>query len=182
MAPRMSRPILTRQVSTCMKEQTFPDWTPPSQSVEQVFSPTTRGLPKNIGGRHAIGAPIHIYPLYENGFRAYRGQSVADNHRESSKLYAQFSEVASKHPYAWGYPHKDSEETIGTVSKKNRMICFPCMPCICLCCHLNSLANSGRPPSHERVQHGQPRCCMYPHLYRLCQKAGHPRGEMDLSP
>lgn len=111
----------------CMKQQSPPDWTPPSQPVEQVFSPTQRELPKDVGGRHAFGAPVHIYPLYENGFRAHRGQSIADNHHESTKLYAQFSEVASRHPYAWNYPRYDNEETIGTVSKKNRMICFPCM-------------------------------------------------------
>lgn len=110
-----------------MKQQSPPDWTPPSQPVEQVFSPTQRELPKDVGGRHAFGAPVHIYPLYENGFRAHRGQSIADNHHESTKLYAQFSEVASRHPYAWNYPRYDNEETIGTVSKKNRMICFPCM-------------------------------------------------------
>ena len=179
----MYRQILTLTVSTCMREQSFPDWTPPSQSVEQVFSPTTRGLPKNIGGRHAIGAPIHIYPLYENGFRAYRGQSIADNHHESPKLYAQFSEVASRNPYAWGYPHQDSEETIGTVSKRNRMICFPCMPCFCLCCRLDSSANADdRPPAHERVQHGQSRCCLYSYIYRLCQGTGHSPGKMDISP
>lgn len=115
-----------------MKQQSPPDWTPPSQPVEQVFSPTQRELPKDVGGRHAFGAPVQIYPLYENGFRAHRGQSIADNHHESTKLYAQFSEVASRHPYAWNYPRYDNEETIGTVSKKNRMICFPCM-CIASC-------------------------------------------------
>lgn len=69
---------------------------------------------------------MQIYPLYENGFRAHRGQSITDNHQESTKLYAQFSEVASRHPSAWNYPRYDNEETIGTVSKRNRMICFPC--------------------------------------------------------
>lgn len=114
-------------VSACMKQQKPPKWTPPAQSVDDVFSPTNRDLKKDIGGRHSVGAPIHIYPLYENGFRASRGQSIGDNHRESTRLYAEFSEVAAAHPYAWNYGRKDSEQTIGTVSAKNRMICFPCM-------------------------------------------------------
>jgi len=111
-----------------MKTKSPPKWTPPSQAVDSIFSPTTaRVAEDNIGTRHSVGAPIHVYPLYENGFRAYRGQSIADNHVESTKLYAQFSEVSAQHPYSWNYGRKNKEEVIGTVSPKNRMICFPCM-------------------------------------------------------
>lgn len=74
-----------------------------------------------------MGAPIHIYPLYENGFRAHRGQSIKGNHEESTTLYADFSQVAASHPYAWNYGQKaETSASIGTVSNKNRMICFPC--------------------------------------------------------
>lgn len=81
----------------------------------------------DIGGLHSVGAPIHIYPLYENGFRAHRGQSIKDNHDESTALYADFSKVAASNPYAWNYGKEaETAQSIGTVSKKNRMICFPC--------------------------------------------------------
>ena len=74
-----------------------------------------------------MGAPIHIYPLYENGFRAHRGQSIADNHDESTTLYADFSQVAASHPYAWNYGQQaETSASIGTMGKRNRMICFPC--------------------------------------------------------
>jgi hypothetical protein len=74
-----------------------------------------------------VGAPIHIYPLYENGFRAHRGQSIKDNHDESTALYADFGKVAASNPYAWNYGKEaETAQSIGTVSKKNRMICFPC--------------------------------------------------------
>lgn len=74
-----------------------------------------------------MGAPIQIYPLYENGFRAQRGQSFDENNQESSQLYANFSEVAAKHPFAWNYGKQPMKaKDIGTVSKINRMICHPC--------------------------------------------------------
>ncbi len=103
-----------------------PGWTQTKQSVESVFSPTGRDLGKDIGAIHSIGAPIHVYPLFENAFRAHRGQSIAQNHDESAQLYADFAKVAEKQPYAWNYGKPVSKEVIGTVTKKNRMICFPC--------------------------------------------------------
>ncbi|KAF2662734.1 thiolase [Lophiostoma macrostomum CBS 122681] len=102
-----------------------PGWTEPSEAVDSVFTPTGRDLGNNLGALHDIGAPIHVYPLYENAFRAHRGQSLQANHEESTKLYAEFAAVAEKQKYAWNYGKKDDEKTIGTVSKKNRMICFP---------------------------------------------------------
>lgn len=83
--------------------------------------------PDDIGGIHSVGSPIHVYPLYENGFRAHMKQSVKENHDESAEMYAQFSQVAAQHKYAWNYGKPaNTKETIGTVSPKNRMICFPC--------------------------------------------------------
>ena len=80
----------------------------------------------DLGARHQIGAPIHVYPLYENGFRAHRGQSVEENHAESTSMYAEFAKIAAENEVAWNYGHVESEETIGRVEGKNRMICFPC--------------------------------------------------------
>jgi hypothetical protein len=105
-----------------------PGWTKPAKPVQEVFKPTTRDLGANLGGIHGIGAPIQIYPLYENGFRAKRGQSLQENSKESAKLYAEFAQVAEKQPYAWNYGQPAAtEEFIGTPSKKNRMIASPCM-------------------------------------------------------
>ncbi|KAF2132888.1 acetyl-CoA acetyltransferase [Dothidotthia symphoricarpi CBS 119687] len=103
-----------------------PGWTTPEQAVDSVFTPTGRDLgDTDLGAIHQIGAPIHVYPLYENAFRAHRGQSVKANHEESAKLYAEFSQVAAKQAYAWNAGRADSEEVIATVGKKNRMICSP---------------------------------------------------------
>lgn len=119
-------------------------WTKLDTKVESVFSPSSRDLPEgsvnaklgqswaadNTGGlgrTHQIGAPIQVYPLYENGFRAHRGQSIADNNTESGKLYANFAKVARENQYAWNYGKAETEQSISTVSARNRIICFPCM-------------------------------------------------------
>ena len=70
---------------------------------------------------------MHIYPLYENGFRAHRGQSIEHNNIESAHLYAEFAKIAENNTYSWNYGQPAAtEETIGTITDKNRMICFPC--------------------------------------------------------
>ncbi|KAK3670868.1 hypothetical protein LTR78_009312 [Recurvomyces mirabilis] len=120
-----------------------PGWTPLAEEVNSVFSPTTRELKPgalpgswtpertgtdlvDVGSKHSIGNPIHIYPLYENAYRAHHNQSIAENHKESAALYAEFAKVAEQNEYAWSHGRPaDSAESIGAVSKKNRMICFP---------------------------------------------------------
>ena len=112
--------------------------------MNSVFSPTTRELKPgalpgswtadraetdlvDIGSRHSIGNPIHIYPLYENAYRAHHNQSIAENQKESAAMYAEFAKVAEQNEYAWSRGRSaETAEGIGAVSKKNRMICFPC--------------------------------------------------------
>jgi hypothetical protein len=82
-----------------------------------------------------VGSPIHVYPLYENGFRAHHKQTIQANHRESAVLYAYFSQIASQNQYAWNYGMEaQTIDSIGTLSKKNRMICFPCRPAHIVSC------------------------------------------------
>lgn len=71
---------------------------------------------------------MQIYAMYENGLRAKRKQSPRENLAESARLYGKFSQIASKNPMAWNRKKKKPEtvETIGTITKRNRMICFPC--------------------------------------------------------
>ena len=108
------------------KKMPPPGWTKLDRDINSVYSPTTRELAPSLGAIHSIGAPIHIYPLFENGFRAHRGQSMQQNNRESAQLYAEFARVAEQNPLAWNYGKPaETEESIGTVTKRNRMICFP---------------------------------------------------------
>ncbi|KAJ8110515.1 hypothetical protein OPT61_g6669 [Boeremia exigua] len=118
-----------------------PGWTSPSSAVDSVFTPTGRDLGNStisslwqrlsahsatdLGAIHKIGAPIHIYPLYENAYRAHRGQTLHANNEESANLYAAFSKTACTQPYAWNHGTAHDAHAIGTVSAKNRMICAP---------------------------------------------------------
>jgi hypothetical protein len=97
-----------------------PGWTKPDKVVESVVALTSCELGDStwnfnvniselwallnqnadLGAIHGIGAPIHVYPLYENGFRAHRKQSVEQNNNESAALYAEFAEVAERQPYS----------------------------------------------------------------------------------
>lgn len=81
-----------------------------------------------MGQVHRVGVPMQIYAMYENGLRAKRQQSLQDNLAESARIYGKYSQIASRHPMAWNQGKKQPEtvETIGTVTKRNRMICFPC--------------------------------------------------------
>ena len=77
---------------------------------------------------HSIAVPTQVYPLYETGFRAHRKQTLPENHQESMQLYGNFARVAEKHPQSWNYEKPaETEQSIGTVTKKNRMICHPCV-------------------------------------------------------
>lgn len=111
----------------CVKAKKFPPpgWTELKQPYRPVLDRSMAGT--GIGATHKIGLPLHVYPLYENAFRAYRNQSVEENHRESARLYADFAKVAERNSMSWMYGEKaETEESIGTVTGRNRMICYPC--------------------------------------------------------
>jgi len=116
-------------LSACAQAKKLPPpgWTNIGTKVDSVFSPTTRSLGgESIGAAHSIGAPIQVYPLYENSFRAHRRQGVEDNHAESARLYADFAQVAAQHEYAWSRGKQpETASSIATITKRNRMICHP---------------------------------------------------------
>lgn len=75
-------------------------------------------------GRHGCTLPIHFYPLFENALRAHKRLSL-DEHRERlGQLCSRMSAVAAANPYAW-FPIARTPEEITTVSRANRMVCFP---------------------------------------------------------
>ncbi|EUA57654.1 putative acetyl-CoA acetyltransferase [Mycobacterium intracellulare 1956] len=70
-----------------------------------------------------IGAPAQ-YGLLENARRARLGLSVADYRREMGELFAPFTKVAAKNPFASSPVERSVDELI-TVTESNRMICDP---------------------------------------------------------
>lgn len=84
-------------------------------------------LSLDLGTLHSVRLPIHVYPLYENAFRAHRNQSIPANDEESAHLYGDFAKVAEGNSLAWNYGQPAATAIdIRTVTKRNRMICFPC--------------------------------------------------------
>ena len=193
---------LTRfKVSACAaaKKLPPPGWTKLDQDVTSVFSPTTRQLKpgalpgawkpprevssniaEDLGATHSIGNPIQVYPLFENALRAHLSQSIQENHADSVAMYKQFADVAEKNPYAWTYGQHFEEGDIGTVGKRNRMICFPCEYSARRAC--SNMTDLCRPALDECVQHDQPSWRGDPNVHRICERDRDTRVEMDLRP
>ncbi|TGD87385.1 acetyl-CoA acetyltransferase [Mycolicibacterium sp. CH28] len=70
-----------------------------------------------------IGAPAQ-YGLLENARRGRLGLSVADYRRQMGELFAPFTKVAAKNPFASSPVERSVDELI-TVTGANRMICDP---------------------------------------------------------
>jgi acetyl-CoA C-acetyltransferase len=88
------------------------------------FRPRTREYLAEVARRHGIDQPIRIYPLYENATQAAWGQTPEQGQAESARLWARFSEVASRNPDSW-LPRRFGAEEIATPSAGNRMISWP---------------------------------------------------------
>src|SRR5262245_3287511 len=71
-----------------------------------------------------LGAPIQIYPLFENALRFARGESLPAHLERISALWSRFSEVAARNPHAWIQEFHDPL-TIRTPSSDNRPVSFP---------------------------------------------------------
>jgi acetyl-CoA C-acetyltransferase len=71
-----------------------------------------------------IMMPIQIYPMFETALRAQAGRTIEEHQKHISELWARFSAVAAKNPYAWS-PKEYTAEEIRTPTANNRMIGFP---------------------------------------------------------
>lgn len=71
-----------------------------------------------------IMMPVQIYPMFETALRAEAGRSVEEHQIFLSELWARFSDVASRNPYAWVRQALTAEQ-IRTTGPSNRMIGFP---------------------------------------------------------
>jgi acetyl-CoA C-acetyltransferase len=68
--------------------------------------------------------PVQVYPMFETAVRAQRGEGVDEHQVRTSELWARFSAVAAKNPYAWVRRELTPEE-VRTPGPTNRMIGFP---------------------------------------------------------
>ena len=80
--------------------------------------------------QYGLVSPVVVYSILENALRAHWEISMEDHFRELCLFCAQFSEVASRNPFAWTQKTRSAEE-IGTVNKTNRMITSPYTKLMC---------------------------------------------------
>jgi acetyl-CoA C-acetyltransferase len=95
-------------------------WTPKDPNAK----PRTREYLAELARRHGIDQPIKVYPLYENATQAAWGQTPEQGQAESARLWAMYSEAASRNPDSW-IAKRYSAEEIATPSAGNRMISWP---------------------------------------------------------
>ena len=97
-------------------------WTAPAKVPENPIIPSDHVT--ELGMRHGVFQPIHIYPLYENATVAAWGLTPAEALAESGAAYERISAAAAANPHAWGRKAYGADE-ITAVSDDNRMICWP---------------------------------------------------------
>ena len=68
--------------------------------------------------------PIVSYPMFENALRKKYGHSIEEHQNYMGRLFAPFSEVASRSPYAW-YKQVRTPEEISWPSSNNRYVGWP---------------------------------------------------------
>ncbi|HXW84036.1 MAG TPA: hypothetical protein VEJ86_06500, partial [Candidatus Binataceae bacterium] len=74
--------------------------------------------------RHGARMPIHVYPLFENAFRARHRWPLEEHRARMGRVWSAMTRVAAQNPYAW-FRAEQSAEQIVTPTPDNRMICFP---------------------------------------------------------
>ncbi len=74
--------------------------------------------------RHGLTLPIHGFPLFENALWAASGKSREDWLESVGQMWADFSEVAARHPNAWTRAPRTAMEIV-TPGPDNRPIAFP---------------------------------------------------------
>ncbi len=77
-----------------------------------------------VEGKHGATLPVRVYPMLENALRAHYSRSISEHQCALGELFAPFTEVAAKNPYAWFKEPKTPEE-IATPDPTNRYIGFP---------------------------------------------------------
>jgi acetyl-CoA C-acetyltransferase len=95
---------------------------PPQEPVMRVGDGRPGVTPHEAA--HGLGLPVNIYPMFENALRARDRRGLAEHQARLGRLFARFTEVAAKNPYAW-FPTARTPEEIATVGPDNSMEAWP---------------------------------------------------------
>lgn len=99
-----------------------PQWShePGAGTPESVSS----FAPEMMAEMAALGSATAAYALFEDSLRLRAGRTVDEQRDHCAALWARFSDVARRNPYAWDRSHHDVA-AIRDESATNRMITFP---------------------------------------------------------
>ena len=112
----------TRTRARYRKANVEPQWRTSDVEPVLVSEDLTMNMPEEL--ERKIMMPIQIYPMFETALRAQAGRTIDEHQKHISELWARFSAVAAKNPYAWS-PKEYTAEEIRTPTANNRMIGFP---------------------------------------------------------
>ena len=80
--------------------------------------------------QYGLVMPLTMYSLMENALRAHWNMSIEDHFLELCSFCAQFSEIASRNPFAWTRNVRTAAE-IGSLNETNRMVASPYTKLMC---------------------------------------------------
>ena len=83
-----------------------------------------------LEGQYGLVMPLTMYSLMENALRAHWNMSIEDHFLELCSFCAQFSEIASRNPFAWTRNVRTAAE-IGSLNETNRMVASPYTKLMC---------------------------------------------------
>jgi acetyl-CoA C-acetyltransferase len=98
-------------------------WTPPSARAVPRWGEARPGVTE-LEARHGAREAYVSFALFENAFRAARGQSLEAQRSELGTFGERCARIAAENPYAWFRDAKDAA-TLTSVTPSNRMVAFP---------------------------------------------------------
>ncbi len=105
-----------------VKEGWTPDWTPLAASEENAFDPSPVVDP--LAAAQGVLTPTQVYPLFDSGWTAARGETQAQGIARSADLWARYAAVAADNPHAWR-ADAPAAAAIGSTDGGNRWIAWP---------------------------------------------------------
>jgi acetyl-CoA C-acetyltransferase len=115
----------TRVAARRDPDHPVPGWTTQSATTpEPVMLDQERDPVTAVERSASLDRPVRVYPLFANALRYASGRTIEEDSQFVSELWAPFSAVAARNPYAWTTTEL-SPEDVRTVGADNRMVAFP---------------------------------------------------------
>jgi acetyl-CoA C-acetyltransferase len=106
-------------------------WTSqPADTPEPVHLDEDREPVTAVERAASLDRPLRVFPLFANALRYASGRSIEEDAEVVADLWAGFSVVASRNPYAWTQIERSAQD-IRDVGPDNRMVAFP-YPKLCM--------------------------------------------------